>query len=111
MESFAGKFAIVTGGGSGMGRELVRQLATQGCDVAACDVNAGDLAETIKFATGESLSFVTLSHHLCDVSDEEAVRRFAEAALAAHGRDHVDPAFANPAIGGGGSFLKGPPAE
>jgi NAD(P)-dependent dehydrogenase (short-subunit alcohol dehydrogenase family) len=91
-----------------MGRELVRQLAAQGCDVAACDVNAGDLAETIKLAAAPSPSYVSLSHHLCDVSDEQAVRRFADAALAAHGRGHVDLVFANAAIGAGGSFIKDP---
>src|SRR6266702_1614083 len=46
VDSFEGKFAVVTGGGSGMGRELVRQLAAQGCSVATCDLNADSAAAT-----------------------------------------------------------------
>lgn len=41
-----GKLAVVTGGGSGMGRELVRRLAAQEWAVAACDRNAVAVADT-----------------------------------------------------------------
>ena len=33
MESFAGKIAVITGGGTGMGRELTYQLAEEYCHV------------------------------------------------------------------------------
>src|ERR1700735_2349214 len=108
MESFAAKIAIVTGGGSGMGRELVRQLAAEGCSVAACDLNADTLSETAELASGGAAGTVRITAHACDVSDESAVLRFRDEVLAAHQTDHVDLVFANAAIGGGGSFVTDP---
>ncbi len=104
--SFAGKLAVVTGGGSGMGRELVRQLAAQGCSVAACDWHPEAVTETAAAArAGASPSGVRVSGHACDVSDEAQVLRFRDELLAEHGRDHVNLVFANAGIGGGNSFV------
>jgi NAD(P)-dependent dehydrogenase (short-subunit alcohol dehydrogenase family) len=113
METFAGKVAVVTGGGSGMGRELVRQLAAEGCSVAACDVHRDAVAETAELARAGAPAGTTVTGHSCDVADEAQVVRFRDEALAAHGTDHhradhVDLVFSNAGIGGGGSFITGP---
>ena len=47
MEHFEGRIAVVTGGGTGMGRELARQLSAEGCHVAMCDVSAENMEETV----------------------------------------------------------------
>ena len=117
MDSFAGKLAVVTGGGSGMGRELTRQLAAQGCSVAACDLNPDTMAETVTLARGEALARDEapdggrVTGHACDVSDEAQVLRFRDELLEQHACDHVDLVFSNAGIGGGGSFVKDSRAE
>jgi len=108
MDSYAGKLAVVTGGGSGMGRELVRQLAAAGCSVATCDVNAVTVAESVELALAGAPDGIDVSGHQCDVSDEAQVQRFRDELLAAHAAEYVDLVFANAGIGGGGSFLTEP---
>ena len=105
MDSFAGKLAVVTGGGSGMGRELVRQLAAQGCSVAACDLFAGTVAETAATAQAAAPPGVRVSGHACDVADEAQVLRFRAELLEQHASDHVDLVFSNAGVGGAASFV------
>src|SRR5579862_8794547 len=107
MSPFAGKLAVVTGGGSGMGRELVRQLVAEGCSVAACDWNADAISDTEAIAQSEATDSATVSGHVCDVSDEAQVKRFRDQALQRHAADHVDLVFSNAGIGGGSSFVTG----
>jgi NAD(P)-dependent dehydrogenase (short-subunit alcohol dehydrogenase family) len=107
MDSFTDKLAVVTGGGSGMGRELVRQLAAQGCSVAACDLNADAVAVIAATAWAAAPPGVRVTGHACDVSDEAQVLRFRDELLEAHASDHVDLVFANAGMGGGESFITG----
>jgi NAD(P)-dependent dehydrogenase (short-subunit alcohol dehydrogenase family) len=107
MESFRGRLAVVTGGGSGMGRELVVQLATEGCAVAACDLHEDTVDETRRLAEKVAPSGVSVTAHCCDVSDEPSVLRFRDEVVARHDTDHVDLLFNNAGIGGGGSFVTG----
>ncbi|MFZ1994961.1 MAG: SDR family NAD(P)-dependent oxidoreductase [Solirubrobacteraceae bacterium] len=107
MNSFGGKLAVVTGGGAGIGRELVRQLVTDGCSVATCDCNADAIADAATITQSTAADGVRVSGHTCDVSDEAQLQRFRDELLQRHAADHVDLVFSNAGIGGGSSFVTG----
>ena len=108
MESFAGKLAVITGGGTGMGRELAKQLIAEGCDVAICDVIDDNMAETVKLCEAEAPQGIRITAHRCDVSNEEDVKRFRDEVIEEHKRDHVNLLFNNAGIGGVLSFINDP---
>ena len=101
-KGFAGRVAVVTGGGTGMGRQMVLKLTADGCDVATCDVIAENLEETARLVA-EAGHKGKLLTHIADVSDEAQVLAFRDAVRA--WRPTINLLFNNAGIGGGGSFL------
>jgi NAD(P)-dependent dehydrogenase (short-subunit alcohol dehydrogenase family) len=106
MKEFSGRIAVVTGGGSGMGRELVRLLVAEGCHVALCDVSQRGMAETRRQCEAAGLpQGLRITSHLADVSNEADVMRFRDEAAKQHATDRIHLLFNNAGIGGGGSMV------
>jgi NAD(P)-dependent dehydrogenase (short-subunit alcohol dehydrogenase family) len=106
MKDFAGRIAVITGGGTGMGRELARQLIAEGCNVAMCDVSAAAMAETRRLCEVERLpQGLRITTHLADVSNEAQLLRFRDEVAEQHQTDKIHLLFNNAGIGGGGSMI------
>ena len=106
MKDFTGKIAVITGGGTGMGRELARQLAAEGCNVAMCDISADAMAETRRLCEVEGLpQGLRVTTHLADVSIEDQLLRFRDEIAEQQSTDKIHLLFNNAGIGGGGSLF------
>jgi NAD(P)-dependent dehydrogenase (short-subunit alcohol dehydrogenase family) len=106
MKDFAGKIAVITGGGTGMGRELARQLVAEGCNVAMCDVSAEAMAETKRLCEVERLpQGLRITTHIADVSIEDQLQRFRDELIEQQATDKIHLLFNNAGIGGGGSLF------
>ncbi|MGC1852992.1 MAG: SDR family oxidoreductase [Solirubrobacterales bacterium] len=95
-----GQVCLVSGAGSGLGRETALELTRLGAVVIGCGRREEPLAETAGLAEGLAGSF---EHEAMDIRDEEAVERLFDGLLERHGRLDV---LVNNA---GGQFLA--PAE
>ncbi len=105
MESFDDKIAVITGGGSGMGREIAIQLAASGCHVAMCDVSSDNMEKTRSLCDGASPSDIRVTAHAADVSSETDLLRFRDEVMREHETDCVNLVFNNAGIGGSGSMI------
>jgi NAD(P)-dependent dehydrogenase (short-subunit alcohol dehydrogenase family) len=86
----SGKAAVVTGGGSGIGMGLCKELAKQGASVVVADLileNAQKVADAINATNGKAVAIQ------CDVTDRESVKRLRDHASAAFGP--IQLVFAN----------------
>ena len=104
MKDFSGKIAVVTGGGSGIGRALVQALTAEGCSVAMCDIREADMLETVRIAEKTAVQGVRITTFVADVAQEKETLAFRDHTGEQHETDHVHLLFNNAGIGGGGTF-------
>ena len=95
-----GRVCLVSGSGSGLGRETALELARLGAIVVGCGRREEPLAETARLARAMPGTF---EHEAMDIRDEEAVEHLIEGLIRRHGKLDV---LVNNA---GGQFLS--PAE
>jgi NAD(P)-dependent dehydrogenase (short-subunit alcohol dehydrogenase family) len=84
MRTVTDKVVVVTGAGSGMGRELALRAARGGALLAVSDWNAAGLAETVDLVKGTGARQVRSD--VVDVSDRAAMGEWAEAVVGQLGR-------------------------
>ncbi len=92
-----GRVALVTGAASGIGAALSLALAEKGCALALVDRDADGLAATARVAVAQGVS---VSEHVVDLTEPQAIRALPEAVADRHGALHLLINNAGVALGG-----------
>ncbi|MGQ0573383.1 MAG: SDR family NAD(P)-dependent oxidoreductase [Pseudonocardia sp.] len=101
MSEFAGRVAVVTGAGSGIGRALAQDLERRGARLALSDVDKDGLAETVAGLAATAPDQVRSD--ALDVTDRAAVLAYAEEVAGQFGR--VNQVYNNAGIAFAGNIL------
>ena len=86
MKQLQGRTAVITGGGSGIGRATALRLADKGCQLALVDLNADRLAEMRAELEARG---VRTSTHIADVADATRMQALVAEVVAEHGAVHI----------------------
>ena len=100
MKSFKDKVAVITGAGSGMGRQLAINLAKENCNVVICDINKETIHETEEIIRNYNVSCTALN---LDLREEKNINTLLEATLQNYGK--VELLFNNAGVVAPSSFL------
>lgn len=101
MKQLVGRVAVVTGAGSGIGREIALELARRGCHVAGVDVRPEGVEETAQMVRDLGRN---ASAHVADVADATRVQELPAEVVAEHGACHV--LVNNAGVTSAGAFTK-----
>ncbi|NLJ87549.1 MAG: SDR family oxidoreductase [Epulopiscium sp.] len=92
-----GKTAIITGGGSGFGREVALKLAKKGVNITVVDISKENGEETVRLCKDLGVKAIFVQ---ADVSKVEDVRRYVKETIDSFGK--IDLFFNNAGISGSG---------
>ncbi|MFI5781918.1 SDR family oxidoreductase [Nocardia sp. NPDC051570] len=99
-ERFEDHLVVITGGGSGIGRETALSFARRGAEIVLSDINLDAAKQTAELVAAQG----GVAHaYAVDVADEAAVAEHAAAVIAAHGVPDI--LINNAGIGQAGDFF------
>lgn len=101
MQTLHDRVAVITGAGSGIGRELALELARRGASIAAVDVRPEGIEETARLVRAMGRN---VSTHVVDVSDADQMMALPDQVVAVHGTCHI--VINNAGVTSAGAFEK-----